>query len=102
VKRIHNQGKSIALGTIPLRRSLVDLRIKGIEIQPDINARVGKRLHTRIVIALGIDVVDANRVGANRLHELGVEGALRRSDERVIGDKLIRDAYQIIRIILSL
>jgi hypothetical protein len=91
VESIHDLGICIALATIPLRRGFVDLSGERIKVQPDINARVGECLHARVVVALGIDVVDANRVCANRLHEVGVEGALRGRDERVFGDELVRD-----------
>jgi hypothetical protein len=98
VERIHDEGKSIALATIPLRRSLVDLRVERVEIQPDIDAGISKCLHARIVVALGINVVHADRVCANCLHEVGIQGALRRGDERVLGDELVRDAYEIVNI----
>jgi hypothetical protein len=38
-------------------------------------------------------MVDANRVGADSLHERRIEPALCRVDERVIGDELVRNAY---------
>jgi len=76
VERIHDEGKGIALATIPLRRSLVNLRVERVEIQPDIDASISECLHARVVVALGIDMVHADRVCANRLHEIGIQGAL--------------------------
>lgn len=45
------------------------------------------------MVSLGVNVIDANRVCANRLHERGVEATLRCIDERVIWDKLVGDSY---------
>jgi hypothetical protein len=92
VERIHDLCKRIALRRIPLRSALVDLRIEGIQIQPDVDSGIRKRLHARIVVGLGVDMVHADRVGANRLHERGVGRTLRRCHERVIGDELVCDA----------
>jgi hypothetical protein len=91
---IHNLGKLIALGRVPLRSALVDLRVECIKIQPDVDTSVLECLHTIIMLALGVDMVHADRVDSNRLHERSIGGALRRSDERVIRDQLVRDAYE--------
>jgi len=56
---------------------------------------IRESLHASLVILLRLNVVHTDRVGANRLHKLSVEPALGRIDERVIGNKLVRDAYRI-------
>jgi hypothetical protein len=49
---------------------LLDLRVEGVEIQPDVYACVREGLHAIIVVGRGVDVVHAYGIGANRLHEL--------------------------------
>ena len=44
------------------------------------------------MVSTSIDVVDADRVGAEVLHLLGVELALFRVDEWVVGRKLVCNA----------
>lgn len=73
---------------------LLDLRVEGIKIQPDIYAGGSEGLHAAVVVGGGIDVVNAYRIGANRLHELRVELALRVVNERVVGDELVCDSYR--------
>jgi hypothetical protein len=46
-------------------------------------------------------MIDANRVGADGLHERRVEPALCRVDERVIGDELVRNACYNMSVALS-
>jgi hypothetical protein len=92
MERIHNLGKCIALRRVPLWRRLVDLRIKRIKIHPGIDTGISKRLHAGIVVGGGVNMVDADRVHANGLHERSVEGALRCGHERISRDKLVGDA----------
>ena len=90
---VHDGGEGIALRRVPLGRDLLNLRVEGVQIQPDVDARVGEGAHALGVVLLGINVVDADRVGANGLHESGVEAALCGIDERVIGDELVGNAW---------
>jgi hypothetical protein len=90
MERIHDLGELIALSRVPLRSTLVDLRVERIKVQPDIDTSIRKCLHAVVVLALGIDMVHADRVHANRLHEGSIGGALRCGDERVIGNELVR------------
>ncbi len=45
------------------------------------------------MVGRGVDVIDTNAVDAKFLHETGVALALLSIDERVLGAKLVRDAW---------
>lgn len=90
---VHDGGKGIALRLVPLGRILLDLRVERVQVQPDVDARVGKGAHALGVVLGRVDVVDADRVGADRLHQSSVEAALCCVDERVVGDQLVRNAW---------
>lgn len=107
---VHNLGKGITLGLIPARCGLgnsqhlgqvqgalrmsylLDLRIERVQVQPNVDASIGKCLHAIVVVGIRVDVVDAYRVGANLLHQRRVELALVIVDERVVGDQLVGDS----------
>jgi hypothetical protein len=91
MERIHDFGELIALGRVPLRSTLVDLRVECIEIQPDVDTRICECLHTLVMLALRIDMVHTNGVHANGLHEGSIGGTLVPGDERVIRHKLVRN-----------
>ena len=57
---IHDGGKGIALRFVPSRRNLFDLRVEGVQIQPNIYTGIGKRTHTLRVILRRVNVVNAN------------------------------------------
>ena len=66
---------------------------KLVEVQPEVDAGGGKGLHAGRVVTVRVHVVHANAVGANRLHQLGIEGALLAVGERIVGRQLVRNAY---------
>jgi hypothetical protein len=71
---------------------LIDLRVKVVEVDEGVDSRSLEGLHAGCVVAGCIDVVDANCVGPYRLHEGGVQGALRAIDQRVSWNELVGDA----------
>ena len=87
VEDIHDGLVSLVLALVPLRlrhaRSLY-VRIEGVQVEPDVDAGVGEGFHAAIVVGARIDVVDADRVGAEGLHQVGIAGALVVVDERVV------------------
>lgn len=94
VEDIHDSLVSLVLALVPLRLSharSLNVRIEGVQVEPDVDAGVGEGLHAAIVIGVGIDVVDADGVGAEGLHQIGIAGALVVVDERVIREKLVGD-----------
>lgn len=50
-------------------------------------------LHAVRVGPVGDNVVDADRVGADSLHECGILTTLRRVDKRVVSNKLVGNAW---------
>jgi hypothetical protein len=71
---------------------LIYLSIKIIEVDEGIDSCSVKDLHAGRVVGGCIDMVDANCVGPYRLHEGGVQGALRAIDQRVVWNELVGDA----------
>lgn len=67
VEDIHDSLVSLVLALVPLRLSharSLNVRIEGVQVEPDVDAGVGEGLHAAIVVGAGIDVVDADGVGA--------------------------------------
>jgi hypothetical protein len=93
MERVHDSSKRISLRNIPLRTFLVDLRIERVEIQPQVDASVGERLHAVFVIGGWINVVNTDAVCANGLHESSVGGALVIVNEGVVWDELVGDSW---------
>jgi hypothetical protein len=96
MERVHDSGEAVELSLVPLWLVLCDLGIERVQVQPDVNARIGESLHTVIVILGGVYVIHAYRIGPNLFHEGRIEAALSVVDERVIGNKLVRDAYTVV------
>jgi hypothetical protein len=96
VEDIHDSLVSLELALVPLRlrhaRSL-DVRIESVQIEPNVDAGVGEGLHAAVVVSAGIDVVDADGVGSEGLHQVGIAGALVVVDERVVRQELVGDAF---------
>jgi hypothetical protein len=95
VENIHDSLVSLELALVPLRlrhaRSL-DVRVEGVQVEPDVDAGVGEGLHAGIMVGARIDVVDADGVGSEGFHQVGIASALFIVDERVVRQKLIGDA----------
>jgi hypothetical protein len=96
MERVHDSSKRISLRNIPLRAFLVDLRIERVEIQPQVDTGVGERLHAVCVIGGWVNVVDADAVCANGLHQSSVGRALVVVDEGVVGDELVGDSWGVL------
>jgi hypothetical protein len=97
VEDIHDSLVSLELAHIPLRlrhaRSL-DVRVEGVQVEPDVDAGVGESLHAAIVVSARIDVVNTDGVGSEGLHQDGIAGALVIVDERVVRQQLVGDALR--------
>lgn len=61
-----------------------DVGVKGVEVDHQVDAGLVKDLHAFRVVGLGVHVVDAQRVCAERLHQRGISSALLAVDERVV------------------
>lgn len=92
VEGIHDLLEPLQLRLVPLRVILLDLRVERVQVQPDIDAGILKRLHAIIVVRGRVNVIDAYRIGAESLHELGVARTLLVVDKRVIGHELVGDS----------
>lgn len=76
---------------LAMRTDLLDLSVKSVEINKQVDASICQSFHAAVMIGLGIDMVDANGVGSQLRHEFNVASALLRVDERIIRNELIRD-----------
>lgn len=65
------------------------MRGKGVEVDKEIDASIGKGGHARSVIGGWVYVVDTNRIGTELLHERRIKPALVGIDERILGDQLM-------------
>lgn len=110
---VHDRGETVKLCLIPCWGALVrqsayvmlvcaaprsysvNLSIEGVQVDKQVDASVGEGSHAAGVVSGGIDVVDANGVRAQRLHEVGVELALVVVDERVVWDQLVCDTWDV-------
>ena len=89
---VHDLLVGRVLRLVPLRVGGDDVGGEGVEVDPGVDAGVGEGGHAAVVVGAGVDVVDADGVGAQGLHEAGVELALLRLRQRVIVGELVRDA----------
>jgi len=71
---------------------LVNRRVESFQINKQINSGVLKGGHAPVVVSVRIDVVDTDCVGAQFLHQSGVQFALSGINERVIVGKLVGDS----------
>lgn len=86
---VHDLGKCRELFFGPHRGGLDDGGIEGIEIEPDVDSCIAESGHAAIVIGSWVDVVDADGVGTDGLHGLGVELTLVGVDERIVRGTLV-------------
>lgn len=68
--------------------------IKGIKVNKKINASIGQGGHALGVVLGGINMVDANRVDAEILHEGGITGTLLRVDEGIVRSELVGNTLE--------
>jgi hypothetical protein len=95
VERIHNFLVSLVLSLVPLRcghpRSL-DVGVESVQVKPDVDTGVGKSLHTVVVLGLRINMVNADGVCTESLHQVCVERALGVVDKWVLWQELVGHA----------
>ena len=89
---VEHSGKPLVLRAVPVGCIRLDLRGKSIQIQKQIDVRLLKGIHAALVVAICFHVVDANGIGSELFHQLGVELALVGVDKRVVGGSLVSDA----------
>lgn len=68
-----------------------DVRIKGVHVRKYIDASVGKGIHAAVVVCRGINMIDTDAVDSKIGHDLDIELALVRVDQRVGGGELVGD-----------
>jgi hypothetical protein len=71
---------------------LINSRVESLQINKQIDSGILKGRHATVVISGGVDVVDSDCVGAQFLHQSGVQFALSSINERVIVGKLVGDS----------
>lgn len=64
---------------------------EGVQIDPEINPRGRKSVHAARVISCTIDMIHPNRIGTQLPHESCVSLTLRRVDQWIIFNQLIRN-----------
>lgn len=70
----------------------VNVRLKGIEVEEDVDAGVVKSLHAPIVVAVRVDVVCADGVDTKLLHQGSITLALVGIDKGIAGSQLVSNA----------
>ena len=73
---------------------LLDLSVKSVKIDKQINTSSGKCVHAASVIRVGVDVVDTNGINAQLDHTRDITFALLRVNERVFRDELVGDSWR--------
>lgn len=53
-----------------------NIRVKSVQVDEGIYAGLVKGCHAPVVICAGVNVVNTDCVGTQRLHEVGIAGAL--------------------------
>jgi len=72
-----------------MRVILLDLSVKSIHIHKEVDASIGESVHAVAMISSSVNMVDANGVGSQSLHQRRVESALRSVEKGIIGSQLI-------------
>jgi hypothetical protein len=67
--------------------------VKGIKINGQVDTCICECLHASVVILGSIDVIDAERVGAELLHQGGITLTLLGINQRILRPKLVRNAW---------
>lgn len=92
---VHDFLVSLILSLVPLRRGhsrSLDVGVESVQVKPDVDASVGESLHAVVVLGQRINVVHADRVGTEGLHQVCVERALGVVDEWVLRQELVSNA----------
>jgi hypothetical protein len=92
VEDVHHSLESLKLGLVPLRLSharSIDGGIESVQVEPDVNASIGKSLHAGVMLGFWINVVNTDRVGTQSLHEVGITCALVVVDEWIVWQELV-------------
>lgn len=93
---IHDGGESIVLKRIPPRRLRMwqDISVKGIQIEENVDSGFIESSHAGVMVGARIDVIDADGIGAERLHEVGIALALVTLGEGIVVGELICDSLE--------
>lgn len=70
--------------------------VEGVEVNQQIDAGISKSVHATVMVGTCIDVIDAQGVCAELLHELDIALALLCVDKRVIRAKLVSNTCRML------
>lgn len=68
---------------------IADVRFEAVHIHPDVYVVFRKRVHAARMVCRSVHMVDSDCVGAQLLHESGIELALGRICKGIVLDQLI-------------
>jgi len=68
---------------------LLDLSVKCVKVNEQVDASSGKDVHARFVVGDWINMVHPKGIGTQSFHEVGITLTLRAIDQRIIRHKLI-------------
>lgn len=66
-----------------------------VHVHKHIYSSLSECIHTPLVVRRGVDVVHTDRIGAQFLHESGIEFTLCSINERVVFDQLIGNTCEL-------
>lgn len=74
---------------------LLDLSLKGVEVNKEVNASLCKGGHAADMVRAGINMVDADGVYAELGHASDVELALLGVDQGIVGRELVSHSWRV-------
>jgi hypothetical protein len=74
---------------------LLDLSVKCVKVNEQVDASSGKDVHARFVVGDWINMVHPKGIGTQSFHEVGITLTLRAIDQRIIRHKLIGNSFDI-------
>lgn len=77
------------MGRARLGTYSLNVRVEGVQVDKQVNARVIHGLYTPVVLSIRIHMVHANGVHSQFLHQGKVPLALVGIDERILGNELV-------------
>lgn len=89
LESIHDLLVCRVLTLCPCRRRCDDVCGEGVQIDPSVDSCVGERAHAAVVVGRRVYVVHADGVGAEGLHEGGIELTLVGVRKRVVIGQLV-------------
>lgn len=90
---VKNGTVAVNLRLVPVGRCLFELRVESIKVEKQIDSYISKGAHAVVVIGCRVNMVDPDSVGVKGSHEFSISLALVAVDQRIIGSKLVRNAW---------